>query len=483
MQFMLDRSIKKPMYRQLVEQIENAIVSGDLSQDQPLPSERELAKNLQINRSTVVTAYDELEAVGLIVRKIGSGTYINTDIWGLTHKRVPNWGRYVEDGSFLPNLPLVQKLRNETEQKGMINLSSGELAADLLPNVQFARILKEHAFDEHLGYDHPLGDAGLRETICKHMKTYKSMVVEPDSILITSGAQQAIHLIVQCLLKPGDTVAIEDPSYAFSLPIFQSFGVKTLLLPVDQHGVNPDDIEALQRKHRIRMLFLNPDYQNPTGTKMSLERRKRILELSSKHGFPIIEDDPYNLTSFDGCIGPTLKSMDDNDNVLYISSLSKVVASGLRIGWIIGPEKVIKRLSDGKQQIDFGHSVFPQWIANQFLDSPQFDKHVLDLRIQLRERRNALILALDSLSKDEVTYLVPQGGIHLWCKINHEIDEYKLLEESMKKGVSFVPGRIMGSKNGYVRFTYGKGNEASIKEGISRFVYALRNNGGMFENV
>ena len=474
MEFILDRSIKKPMYRQIAEQIENGIISGELSQDQPLPSERELAKKLKINRSTVVTAYGELEAIGLIVRKKGSGTYINTDIWGLTHKRVPNWGRYVEDGSFLPNLPLVQKLRNETEQKGMINLSSGELSADLLPNAQLARILKEHALDEHLGYGHPLGDAGLRETICKHVKTYKNMVVEPNSILITSGAQQAIHLIVQCLLKPGDTVAIEDPSYAFSLPIFQSFGIRTLLLPVDQYGVNPDDIVALQRKHRIRMLFLNPDYQNPTGTKMSLERRKRILELSSKYGIPIIEDDPYNLTSFDGRIGPTLKSMDGNENVVYISSLSKVVASGLRIGWIIGPEKVIKRLSDGKQQIDFGHSVFPQWIANQFIDSPQFDKHVSDLRIQLRERRNALILALDSLTKNEVTYLVPQGGIHLWCKINHEIDEYKLLEESMKQGVSFVPGRIMGSTNGYVRFTYGNGNGALIQEGISRFVYALK---------
>jgi GntR family transcriptional regulator, regulator for abcA and norABC len=477
MEFILDRSIKKPMYRQIAEQIENGIISGELSQDQPLPSERELAKKLQINRSTVVTAYDELEANGLIVRKKGSGTYINTDIWGLTHKRVPNWGRYVEDGSFIPNLPLVQKLRNETEQKGMINLSSGELSSDLLPNAQFARILKEHAFDEHLGYDHPLGDAGLRETICKHVKTYKNMVVEPNSILITSGAQQAIHLIVQCLLKPGDTVAIEDPSYAFSLPIFQSFGIRTLLLPVDQYGLNPDDIVALHRKHRIRMLFINPDYQNPTGTKMSLERRKRILELSSKYGIPIIEDDPYNLTSFDGRIGPTLKSMDDNENVVYISSLSKVVASGLRIGWIIGPEKVIKRLSDGKQQIDFGHSVFPQWIAKQFLDSPQFDKHVSNLRIQLKERRNALILALDSLSKNEVTYLVPQGGIHLWCKINREIDEYKLLEESMKNGVSFVPGRIMGSTNGYVRFTYGRGNGASIQEGISRFVFALRSYG------
>ena len=169
--------------------------------------------------------------------------------------------------------------------------------------------------------------------------------------------------------------------------------------------------------------------------------------------------------------------MDDNGNVVYISSLSKVVASGLRIGWIIGPEKVIQRLSDGKQQIDFGHSVFPEWIANQFLNSAQFDKHVANLRVQLKERRDVLISTLDRLSKNEITYFVPQGGIHLWCKINREVDDYKLLEEAMRNGVSFVPGRIRGTKNGYIRFTYGKGDKESIEEGISRFVYTLKNYG------
>lgn len=222
------------------------------------------------------------------------------------------------------------------------------------------------------------------------------------------------------------------------------------------------------------MLFLNPDFLNPTGTKMSLERRKRILELSSEYGFPIIEDDPYSLTSFEGEIGPTLKSMDKSGNVLYISSLSKVVASGLRIGWVIGPHKVIERLSDGKQQVDFGHSIFPQWIAGQFLGSSQFDQHILDLRKQLKERRNVLVSALEILAKNETNFFIPQGGIHLWCKIKQEIDEYKLLEESMKNGVAFVPGNIMGSKMGFVRFTYGRGDKQSIKEGVCRFVRALQ---------
>ena len=469
----LDRSIKKPLYKQIAEQVEKEISSGELSTDSPLLSERVLAKRLNVNRSTVVTAYDELQSMGVVVRKKGSGTYINTDIWGVPRKRIPNWGRYVEDGSFHPNIPLVQKLRSETHENKVINLSSGELAPDLLPHEQFSTILREQPFMERLGYDHPLGNEQLRHTISMHVGAYKKMTVQPDSILITSGAQQAIHLIVQCLLKPGDTVAIENPSYAYSLPVFQSAGIRTFLLPVDADGVNPDDIAALQRRHGIQMLFLNPDYQNPTGTKMSLERRKRILELSSTYGIPIIEDDPYSITTYDEQLGPTLKSMDAGGNVLYISSLSKIVASGLRIGWIIGPQKVIERLSDAKQQVDFGHSVFPQWIADQFLNSVQFDQHVMNLRKQLELRRDVMIRALANLSNGKFSYHIPKGGIHLWCEINEEIDEFKLLEKSLENGVSFVPGKIMGSEKGYVRFTYGREGEQAISEGIFRFVHAI----------
>ena len=371
-------------------------------------------------------------------------------------------------------MPLVQKLRSETQENKIINLSSGELSPELLPEKQFASILREHPFHGRLGYDHPLGNELLRETISKHVADYKKMYIQPDSILITSGAQQAIHLIIQCLLKPGDAVAIENPSYAYSLPIFQSAGIRTFLLPVDKHGVNPDDIISLHNKRRIKMLFINPDYQNPTGTKMTMGRRKHILKLSSKFGIPIIEDDPYSLTSYGNQVGPTLKSMDDSGNVLYISSLSKIVASGLRIGWVIGPKNVINRLSDAKQQVDFGHSIFPQWIANEFLASVEFEQHIINLRKHLKDYRDIIISSLDKYSNNAFQYYTPEGGVHLWCKLNQEVNEFKLLEKSLQNGISFVPGKILGSEKGYVRFTYGRGEKHFIDEGIFRFVQALQ---------
>jgi DNA-binding transcriptional MocR family regulator len=361
-----DRTDKKPIYKQIAEYIEQGISSGQFPSDSVLPSERKLAKELNVNRSTIVSAYEELQSLGIVDRKKGSGTRVSTDIWGISHKRIPNWGRYVEDGSFLPNIPLVQRIRSEIQKNDLVNLASGELSPELMPDNHFKNILATQSFIGSLGYDHPQGNEDLRNTLVSHVKENKNIETDSSSILITSGAQQALHLIVECLLKPGDAVAIEDPSYCYSLPLFQSAGLRTFLLPVDKNGANPEDLLSLHKKHRIRMVFLNPDYQNPTGTILSLSRRKKFLEISTEYGIPIIEDDPYSLTSYNSEVNPTLKSIDSNGNVLYISSLSKIVASGLRIGWIIGPPQVIQRLADAKQQVDFGHSVFPQWIAYEY---------------------------------------------------------------------------------------------------------------------
>lgn len=165
--------------------------------------------------------------------------------------------------------------------------------------------------------------------------------------------------------------------------------------------------------------------------------------------------------------------MDKNGNVLYISSLSKIVASGLRIGWIIGPTSVIERLSDAKQQIDFGHSIYTQWIANDFLESENFNFHIKSLIKELEKRRDRIIKSLDIYLNGQVEYSIPQGGIHIWCKILKNFNEIQLLEESIKRGVIYVPGSTMGSRNGYVRFTFAREDEGLIDEGIKRFAEAL----------
>lgn len=468
-----DRKAKKAIYKQLAEYIENGIVDGTFPPDKLLPSERNLAKELDLNRSTVVAAYDELESNGLIQRTRGSGTTISKDIWGIAKKRIPSWNRYIEAGSFLPNLPVTQRIRNETVDHKLINLASGELSEDLFPMSFLREITSTRSFIGSLGYDHPQGSAILRNTLTEHVSKYRGIETNPSSILITSGAQQALHLVVQCLLKPGDAIAIEDPSYNYNLPIFQSAGLKVHYLPVDKDGINPNNLLSLYKKHQIRMIFLNPAYQNPTGSLLNEKQRKAILKISSEHGIPVVEDDPYSLTSFTGEKIPTLKSMDVHGNVLYISSLSKIIASGLRIGWIIGPKSVIERLSDAKQQIDFGHSSFTQWIANDFMESENFQSHIKRLVKELEKRRNQIVSSLNFYLKDQVEFSIPQGGIHIWCKIKKDYNEVQLLEESIKRGIIYVPGSTMGSKKGFVRFTFAREDEESIEKGIKRFAEAL----------
>ncbi|MEH7177566.1 PLP-dependent aminotransferase family protein [Neobacillus vireti] len=468
-----DRESKTPIYKQLALYIENGIGDGSFPHDKPLPSERGLAKELGINRSTVIAAYNELEGNGLIDRNRGSGTTVSKDIWGIAKKRIPSWNRYIEAGSFLPNLPVTQRIHKEMAEQKLINLASGELSQDLFPMTSLREITSTRSFMGNLGYDHPQGSAIFRETLANHVYQFRGIETNPANILITSGAQQALHLVVQCLLKPGDSVAIENPSYHYNLPIFKSTGIKTYYLKSDKDGMNPDDITELYKKHRIRMIFLNPIFQNPTGTLLSLERRKKILELSSEYGIPVVEDDPYSLTSFSGEKMRTLKLLDDYGNVLYISSLTKIVASGLRIGWIIGPRAVIERLSDAKQQVDFGHASYSQWIANDFLESTDFKTHMKKLVTELESRRDQMITSLNAFLKDQVEYYKPQGGIHLWCRINNEFNEIHLLEESIKRGVIYVPGTTLGTEKGYVRFTFARENEEKISEGIKRFAEAL----------
>lgn len=473
MDWIPDRKSKTPIYKQLAFYIENGIADGTFPPDKPLPSERGLAKQFNINRSTVVAAYDELESNGIIERNQGSGTTISKDIWGMTKRRIPSWNRYIEAGSFLPNFPVTKRIHRELTGTKLINLASGELSQDLFPLSSLREITSSRSFIGPLGYDHPQGNEILRETLAAHVKTFRDIEAESSSILITSGAQQALHLVIQCLLKPGDAVAIQDPSYHYSLPIFKSAGIKTYYLKTDKDGIDPDDITALYKKHQIKMIFLNPIYQNPTGTLLPENQRRKVLELSSQYGIPIVEDDPYSLTSFKGEKMKTLKSLDQNGNVLYISSLTKIVASGLRIGWIIGPKPVIERLSDAKQQVDFGHGSYSQWIANDFIESSKFESHIKHLVKQLDHRSKQIDTSLQTFLHDQVEYNVPEGGIHLWCRIKKDFNEIQLLEESIKRGVIYVPGNSMGTEKGFVRFTFAREKEENIHEGIKRFAEAL----------
>ncbi|WGU97592.1 PLP-dependent aminotransferase family protein [Paenibacillus dendritiformis] len=473
--WMPDRRSNQPLYQQIADDIERRIAYGEFPPGSLLPSERKLAAQLGVNRSTVILAYAELRALGIIESRSGSGTRVSKYKWGATPKHTPNWHRYVEGGSFLPNVAFLRRIREALQQDStLIDFASGELGADLSPVEEINALIDENHYTGYLGYDNPQGFLPLREALVSFLSQYRNIQTTESSILITSGSQQSLYLITQCLLAPGDAVAIEDPSYCYSLPMFQSAGLRLFRLPVDQHGIRPEDVRALYKKHRIKMVFLNPNYQNPTGALLDAERRAELLNVTSELGLPIVEDDPFSLTAYDGTPPRPLKSMDSHGSVLYIGSFSKIAASGLRVGWMVAPHSVVDRLADARQQMDFGLSVVPQKVAAQFLKSAYTRPHLDRLRMNLLYKRDVAIEALQRELPGLVSFSVPQGGLHLWCKILPEVNDGKLLEEAIRNGVIFAPGSVYGSDSGYVRFTYARPKAEQIAPGIAAFAASLR---------
>ncbi|MGG3282613.1 PLP-dependent aminotransferase family protein [Paenibacillus solani] len=470
-----DRNSTDPLYQQIANDLEQRISYGEFPPGSLLPSERKLAEQLGVNRSTVVLAYSELRALGIIESRSGSGTRVSSSKWGATPKHTPNWHRYAEGGSFLPNPPFLRRIREALAQDPtLIDFASGELAGDLVPVQEMNTLMSQNPSMTYFGYVDPQGYGPLRQALVRYLAQYRGIHTTESSILITSGSQQSLYLITQCLLSPGDSVAIEDPSYCYSLPMFQSAGLRLFRLPVDEHGVQPEDIRSLYKKHRIKMIFINPNFQNPTGTLMDQERRTQLLNTASELGLPIVEDDPYSLTAYQ-CEPPApLKSADTLGSVLYIGSFSKMAASGLRVGWMVAPNSVVERLADARQQMDFGLSVVPQSLAGQFLASSYFAPHLDNLRMNLLYKRDLLIEALQKELQDLVEFHVPEGGHHLWCRIVPEVNDSKLLEASIQNGVIVAPGSIYGSSAGYVRFTFARAKAEEIPTGIFKFAQALR---------
>ncbi|MBX6395931.1 MAG: PLP-dependent aminotransferase family protein [Alicyclobacillaceae bacterium] len=476
MELKIDRHDKTPIYRQIVRFFEEGILSGRFPPGSHLPPERRLAEQLGVNRSTVSTAYEELRSTGLVYSVQGSGTRVSEHSWGFAPSRIPNWHQYASQGVFQPTLPLVKRIWEAVRDPRNIDFARGQLSPDLLPAEDLNQLLQEISISLH-GYPDPRGEESLRAAVREHLHNTYGIQVAPEQILITSGAQQALHLITQCLLNPGDAVGLEKPSYSYSLPLYASAGLRPFPIPTDKDGLLPDAIIDLHRRHKIRMIFVNPTYQNPTGSVLNFERRKSLLKLCGDLRIPIVEDDAYTALTLDGAPKPPppLMAMSEgNHGVIYVGTLSKTVAPGLRIGWVVAPVPVINRLADAKEQMDFGISIITQQVAETYLKSGHWEKNVKRLRKALTLRRNAMINALKAYANDGIQWRVPNGSYHIWCQTEGKIEDSTLLESAISNGIVIAPGRIYGAEPGYFRLTYASCRLSDIQEGIERLTTIIR---------
>ncbi|SFJ66993.1 MocR-like pyridoxine biosynthesis transcription factor PdxR [Thermoflavimicrobium dichotomicum] len=456
-----------PLYQQIVQYIKDKITCGEWPIGSQIPPQRELAKAFGVNRSTVITALEELMALGLIEGKTGKGTIVVNNTWSLLTATPPDWNVYVKSGFYKPNQSIVQRINLAENRSDLIHLGKGELSPQLFPLDKWKMVTNLFIQEmDSLGYGEPKGLLVLRQAIHEHLKTL-GIHVSPASILIVSGALQALQLISVGLLSKGSTILLEEPSYLFSLQLFQSAGMILSGLPMDQHGLTLKSLSIHGKQRKRNILYVNPSFHNPTGTVMSEDRRKEILGICEKEQLPIIEDNVYGELWIDARPPLPLKARDKHGQVLYLGSLSKTLSPGLRIGWIVGPEPVVDRLADIKMQTDYGTSAISQWIAAEWFKSGLYHEHVESVRSQLKIRRQVAVEALEQHLKGLASWNIPSGGFFIWVKILVQVPMKKVFDQALSQGVLFYPGSIYHPKyNQYLRLSYSYASLAEIRKGI-----------------
>ncbi len=470
MEWKPQKSSSNPLHLEITNYMKKKILNGEWTIGTKIPSQRILANQFEVNRSTIVTALDELSADGLVESKVGSGTWVVNNTWSLLASTPPpDWISYVRSGIHQPNIGIIQKINEAEAYPNIIRLGTGELSPDLLPNEQTKKFLQIDVNDSlSLSYQEPKGSLELRETISHYLKR-KGIEAAPASILIVSGALQALQLISIGLLKRGSVIFHETPSYLNSVHVFQSAGMNLFGIPLDNEGIKYESIGRLKRQHHASLLYTIPSFHNPTGNLMSEKRRHQLLEVCKKEALPIIEDDVYGELWLDSPPPKPLKANDKQGNVLYIGSVSKSLSPGLRIGWIVGPEPVIDRLADIKMQTDYGSSSLSQYVVNKWMKDELYEDYLNQVRVELKSRRDYTVEILNTYFSDIAVWNIPKGGFYIWLQIQSNISIQKLFELALKEGILLNPGTVYDkNEQRHLRLSYSFASLAELEEGLIR---------------
>ena len=443
----LNRDSHVPLYAQIVSEVRRRISDGALKVGDRLPANRELARSLGVNRNTVTTAYAELAADGLISSRVGSGTYIS-------RLPVPARSSALEQPTTTPPMFWDALLTVQPRDNWLAEMSSLEQrrdgtslalalpSADLFPLDDFRRsvdrvLRKQGRVLLQLGATS--GYAPLQEYIASQL-ALSGAKVTADEVLITNGCQQSLDLIRQILVEPGDEVAIENPTYPGALSVFCAAGSKYVSVPVGEDGMDLNALEGVLSQRRAKLIYVVTSFQNPTGATMSLAARRQLIALAAKYRVPIVEDDIYRELRYDGPEVLPLKSMDEHGLVIYISSFSKVGFPGLRTGWIVAPRIVIEHLNRVKQRCDLHASLLAQAAIYEFAKEGLLAKHIKRVKKEYRQRRDAMLEALDRYFPEEISWSKPEGGMSVWVRLPGGLSSRQLLHQAAESGVTFITG-------------------------------------------
>ncbi len=461
----LDPATAEPLYRQLFEQLHEAIQSGRLAPGERLPPTRILAEQLGVNRATVMAAYDLLAAAGLISRHVGRGSYVLATPAAKGHSL--DWSRLFVAGEREPPAspaPLDDEV---------ISFATSRPSRELFPLEDFRRsvaeVLDAGEAADLLQLGSPGGYAPLRRFLLD--QALAAGIARPgDDVIITSGCQQALDLIQRVLIGRGDAVAVEDPVYPGIHHVLSRAGARLLGLPVEREGIDPDRLERLLRQERPKLLVVTPNFQNPTGVTMPLESRLAVVRAARAAGVAVVENDIYGHLRYAGAPLATLKQLDESGDVVQLGSFSKVAFPGLRVGWVIGPRALVAQLVEAKQWADLHTDHLSQAILLRFAVSGRLDKHLRRVIQAGAERLAAAVDACREHLPRGARFTRPQGGMNLWVELPEPLDTAELLGACHRRKVSYLPGRyfaVCRPHTASLRLSFAGLAPDRIREGIA----------------
>ena len=475
----LEREGANSLTQQLVDRFVEAIENSTLEPGEKLPTTRALAAEAGVNHLTAARVYRRLAERGYVTATVGRGTFVRSLVPAAADEQGDDWQIWA-----LPDRPqsytsqVVDDAFRLATDPDVISLSTGFPSPRLFPVADLERASAEAWKEEGgdvIGYLTAEGLPALREQIAIRGRQ-RGFATDAREIIVTSGARQALDIVTRTLLEPGDVAVVESPTYAGVLSSLRAAGARVIGVPFDQDGLDTGALERVLARHEVKLCALQTACQNPTGRDMSPARMERLAELARERNFFILEDGVYSDLRYEDEPVRTIRELAPG-HVVYVDSLSKVVGGGLRIGWIAAQGPVFERLAMLKLESDFHSNTLSQHIAARYLASGAYERQVESTIPFYRERRDALMAALERHLAGEYRAERPPGGHHVWLQLTRAVDERVLYREAVRHGVTFTPGTTVAPERHAqtsLRLSFSLLDPDDLDEGVRRLARALR---------
>lgn len=469
------------VYLQIAQQIMDEIQRGRLTPSTAMPGSRELAESLKVNRKTVVMAYDELIAQGWLTTESRRGTFVSAKLPLFSPPSQSNASsKQGQTALAAPELKEYTSAMTVLDTSHSIDFNDGIPDTRLIPfeklSKAFRHALIEPVRSNKLGYGDPKGMLGLRHAIVEMLNIERGLNVEIDNVCIVRGSQMGIFLAARILAKPDECIVVENLSYPPAREAFRSCGAKILTVGLDSDGINVLELEALCRTHNISAIYVTPHHQFPTTVMMTAERRLKLLLLAEQYDFVIIEDDYDHEFHFHHHPVFPLASSNHAGRVIYVGSLSKVLAPGLRVGYLVATKEIIQQCAAEIMLIDRQGNSVTELAAATLMATGEIKRHIRRTLKIYNERRNVLIDLLQNELGEFVNFDAPNGGLAIWLRLNDGVDIKRLKEKALLEKVRILPASLFSEATqdiNAIRLGFGSLNATELSTGIQRLKRAF----------